>query len=338
MGWVILNQPTSDASFHNITMSLVPFAENVGTAIGTRARAALVSAAESLGERALRSGKRYASRVIERAKRPRVARNLFNNRSARSFSKMPYGRIGRYKRSYRSRAKKRARFGRKNVGAPVGSGTAKSVVSNNVDNTATASFAALSTSVQFPLCNIQRQDAFNQLNRRKGDIVNVRGIKMCLDLRNLSATIPIIVHVCILAPRSGLTVLSNDFFRGHGDTDKNIDMTNTSPPMSWMETTCNGINTDLYTVLLHKRYFLHYADQTAGVLAGNTMSKQRKLFKKYFKLNRQISYDGANATPEAAPPLLVVWYDEYRRRPTVAATNNLLEYSLYTVTYFRDPK
>lgn len=318
--------------------ALTPYVEQATQRAAGRLERALVSAASSTGDRLLRSGKRYVQRVVNRNVR---RRRLFGGTTVvgGKFAKMPYGRVGRYRRSY-SRFKKRRKFGRTNIGAPVGSGTAKSVVTQNVTNvpaSGPSTFSALFVN-QFPLCNIQRQDAFNQLNRRKGDQVNLRGIKICLDLRNTSPTVSLIVHVCILAPRSGLTVLANDFFRGHGDTDKNIDMTNTTPPFNWQESTCNGINTDLYTILMHKRIFLDYNDKGVGITAGNEYSKNRKMIKKYLKLKRQLQYDGTGTTPESAPPILVIWYDTYRRLATSPATNDLLDYYLYTVTYFRDPK
>ena len=184
-----------------------------------------------------------------------------------------------------------------------------------------------------PLANIDRQTAFTQLDRRERDLVNIRGFKICLHMRNNTLTTRVHFHVALLCPKEGLTVQITDFFRGNGAADRNIDFNTVQT--NFLTTYCNGINTDLYTILFHKRYTIDYNNDTGVGLFGKRQNNY-VFFHKYVKMKRQMRYDGTNATPESNPPILMLWYDDYNRGTGAAASTGAIELSTHIVTYWRD--
>lgn len=259
--------------------------------------------------------------------------NRFFNRAPIRYPRMPYRRYGRRKTySRRSNAKKRMRFGKQHVGFPLRTSQCKrTLIENQI--AVNRSSMSLSTAHQMQLATIERQDAFDQLDRRERDHVNFRGFKVCIHFRNNSSSIPVYLHVACVAPREGLAVSVTDFLRGNGGVDKNLDF---STDLNWMQTWCNGINTDLYTVMFHKRYLLHYKDRNIGDWAGKSMSNNELMWKKYIKFRRQMRYDGANNTPEANPPILLYWFDTYNRDSTVAGVTNICQVSTHAVSFWKD--
>lgn len=189
----------------------------------------------------------------------------------------------------------------------------------------------------FNLAQIERADAFDQLDRRERDMVNIRGFKICVHFRNKSTAVPFYLHVAVVCPKSTLVVNTGDFLRGHGAVDKNLDLT--TAVTSSLQTWCNGINTDLYTILMHKRYILKYNSQDAGTWGGKSKSTNIVHFQKYMKFKKQLRYDGANNTPEADNPFLLFWYDIAERPLGVTAGSAPdLVFSQHIVTYFREPR
>lgn len=241
---------------------------------------------------------------------------------------MRRGRYGR-RRRYRRRSKK-ARFSRRAIGKPIGSATCKRRnVSNTFANEATRNLG------QFQLVQIPQQ-VDHEIDRRERDICQLRGFKMCLSVKSKDAFNPHWFHYAVVIPKAGRTASATQFFKGNGP-DRDIDF---SLALNGLEFNCLPINTDLYTILWHKRIFL--TPQTTSQGGGNEYMFRKgsnfKYIRKYMKINRQIRFgsDAGTTTPIADNPLLIWWGARHDGGSGDASTANLFDLTFYITTYFRD--
>lgn len=248
---------------------------------------------------------------------------------------MPYKRLySRYRRGrrrYGRRRKRYARFSRKRIGMPVGSGSCKTV---EIENTIGLQMATRNL-VQTPLCQIDRATD-HEIDRRERDIVNIRGIKMCLFFRNTSSVAPVVVHVAVVVPKAETVVNDANFFRAYGTT-RSVNADTTEDSNTWH---CFGINTDLHTVIMHKKFQLIGTSQSS--MHSNNYNPQRgasyRRFVKYLKIKRQVRYDGAVNTPVSQSPVLLFWCDFISADSAQGSISGTVLYDEHIVTYFRDPR
>lgn len=259
---------------------------------------------------ATRDGYRYAKRRLTR-------RNRYKPRGYR-----------RWKRARYSRRR------RKYIGYPVRYGTAKrTLVSLVADQT-----QSTRTLYSQDLTYIGHTDS-NEVNKRQRDIINLRGFRINIQFqRDITATSrDLILHLAVIHDKgradAALTatnpIQTEDFFRGNS-TNRAIDFQNT---LAGIEFNNLGINTDLYTVLAKKDYYMKSSAQ------DGRSSFRRKL---YIKVNRQIRYDnevgGTNEEVATDGRCFLVWWYEIATGQGASATPIAVgAHDRMCVTYWREP-
>lgn len=176
------------------------------------------------------------------------------------------------------------------------------------------------------LFDLPKSGTTENSNTRTSDIVNFRGVKICMHIKNTQPSEELYVNWAIVTPKnaSQTTMTESDqVFRGTG-TVRGV--TYTSVQGDWQKLHCLPLNTDLFLVHSHKRMKL-------GPYAGNAGNATRD-FEKYIKINRQLRFDGSTATPEGGSMFMIFWCSN--------SNNNLNapvgEYKWTTTSYFREAK
>ena len=175
-----------------------------------------------------------------------------------------------------------------------------------------------------------------ELNRRNRMLVNIRGIKICFHMVNISQK-NITFHFAIVHNRRDDDEPQNaDFYRNdgrHGDTRALAFGTY----LSGMDHHCLNINTDKYVVIKHYKYMVG-RNASIGTKYNEHM-KNFLHFEKYLKLNKQIRFEDDVASGNYFPNIQILHWadtcDSPANQPPLANTYNL---SLNTITYFREPK
>jgi len=201
------------------------------------------------------------------------------------------------KKSKRTNKKRKHTFG-----SSPGSATTQRAITRTSARVPVAS----RTLTSYDLVDINRATN-HEINRRSRDIVNLKGIKLSMNIVNGSDQ-PLYVNVAVIVPKydqSQSTVRIRDFFRGNAngrgtDFDTNL---------SALELNTLPINRDQYHVLYHRRMTLG----PAGTVGGYNTDANRSYatINKWIKVNRQIHYE--NNEPVNGRVQLAYWCDEFDR-------------------------
>lgn len=223
-------------------------------------------------------------------------------------------------RPYRSRAV---------VGFPVGKDTSQRHQSTNV----TASARATRTLHEFEVTRLARETTTNDLSLRRRDLVNLKGIELVLECRNLS-TKPMQLRCALIAPKFARVVDTVDFFRGVGNA-RGQSFNTTLTSMSFNTRT---INRDLYDVVWQSQFLYSEMDSAAldSWRSGNRTSYNS--ISKYIKVNRQIRFDGALSTDCTTPIYLVYWFDGFQTAASATAEPAAMQISHKTILYWNEAK
>lgn len=210
------------------------------------------------------------------------------------------------------------------VGMPVGAGNSKMA----------------GTSRAFTLQNNRTLESYGLLDLIKGsgiddrerNIVNFRGVNVCMEIENTFNLIPgrpLYLNVAVVAPKAlaaPTSIPNSDFFRNSGALNRSIDFSNS---LSASEFHCLPINTDLYDVVQHKRHVVGPFTSTEG---ANCMA-----IKMYIPVNRQIRYEDAGSTPVGKNLFLCYWVD-FLGNPSGATPTTCGRISHDITKYFKEPK
>ena len=178
----------------------------------------------------------------------------------------------------------------------------------------------------------------SDINNRERDLINCRGFRIRYHFSVLGLN-PVHVHLAVVAPKqtwdlSGQAAASSQFLRGNGATR----FLNFGSANSGLVNNHNGINTDRFTVLSHKRVPLGLAGSTSNYMGGTTPNWSSGDY--YVKVNRQLRYESGGTTCDT-PVYLVVWFDSDARQKTVTWTTfdstAALQNTIDTITYFKEP-
>lgn len=230
-------------------------------------------------------------------------------------------------RSYRKRKRsnlRRKRMVRRRIGERVGSGGSKRGATNATNALATR------TMYQIGLMSITRG---TNVDNRLRDIVNFRGVKICMSFKSLTTDRRLFLNVAVVSGKSlsQNTIPPNaEFFRSSGGSTlgRGQDFSNT---LTALQFHCLPINTDLYNIHSHKRIILE---------PGNSaIAKGAKTISWYEKFNRQIRYD--DSTSGGAPTKqawLVYWLDQENNGSGTTSVASVVDSQVHIVKYFREPK
>lgn len=258
--------------------------------------------------------------------------------------------IARGYRSYRMRkrfGRSRKRGGRarrahrreivRHVGEKRGKATAKKT---NVQNTDLSSTYATRTLYACPLIVVPHTTT-NDIDDRQRNIVNLRGIKLCVALNSKISGQPLYLNYAIVWPKNGQQLVASqstygNFFRQTlGGSNRSQDF---GVGLSALEFHCTPINTDDWAVLMHKRMILNQNSSAPSTFNNQNGNSYRHIMK-YVKIGRQVRFSNLNQnTPESGQLYVVFWCDVMNAQFGSASVPNALNMAEYYVTYFREPK
>lgn len=173
------------------------------------------------------------------------------------------------------------------------------------------------------------RDATN-INYRSTDVINVNGIKLDCQFRNLQGNLPLGVNIALVSPKHATTWSGTDFFLnpGGGACSSNFDNNRT-----YNEFQTLPINYDEYTVFSHDRFLLSPSTE-AAVLIDNK-NNSYKHYTKFVPIRRQVRYESSLGTPH--PHLfLLVWCDRLLAVTGAIPVADTLTYDARGVIYWKD--
>lgn len=244
--------------------------------------------------------------------------------------------IGRWARTYnrkrksalKYRAAKRARFSRKQFGDRIGTTTAKHYIA---DQLLTPTGLASRTLANFAITDLPHTTS-NAANMRQRNLVNMRGVKVCWEIRNLQ-TFPMYFHWAIVVPKKEDGITATDFFRDPYGSSRGVVF---DSALTGIELDCNNINSDRFTIMCHKRYLL--APTTPTTFNENGNLNYRK-FHRYQKIGRQFRYDNTgDSIAENGRAYVVYWCAPFMNQGTTGAPANQIQFTYRCITYFREPR
>lgn len=253
-----------------------------------------------------------------------AARYAYSNRKQIGRAARTIGRAyKRYKRKSSNRAKS-------TIGESVGTSSAKR--HKSVKQSGNYYTRELYSHALF---NIPRNSGIeNDISLRDRDIVNLRGVKFCLQFTNkLQLGDACAVNWAVIQRKGcvgeGPEVEKTSFFRSEGDAGiRHLDFSDT---LSQIQFACLPINTDKYKVFMHKRFRLEGS-------SGANQLLQSKDIMHYWKVGRQLRFENQSfSSPESKQCYLVWWADALGTLPGTARQIGINR-DTNVVCYFRDPK
>jgi hypothetical protein len=270
-------------------------------------------------------------------------RSAFRARARAPRRLMVTGRSKRRKKQYAKRKKslvwKKPLPARLQVGEPVGFATCKSTVT--IDTTHDNPLPRITEDTLVattPINNLAIASVSNAINERQRDIVNCRGFKIDIYVVNNNQDRLYQFNWAIISPKeqdSGDT-LTAEFFRAY-DATRSINFNATTN--TGMELTSSPINTDAYTVFVHRRCYL-MPNKFGTMSVDYKTSDDRPGFKKlsyYLPLNRQLRYKSSESNCEE-PMYLVYWMTHPFKLSTVTGGLQVGTISHRIVMYWKEPK
>lgn len=235
-----------------------------------------------------------------------------------------YGAARKIYRAYRSYKARTRRIGER-VGS---SSTKKTQITAGTGNQITTTGVLLLTD----LTAISSTNN-NDINLRQRDIINLRGFKICMEIRNNLDVGPLYCNVAVLSPKQNEDneSIATNFFRSLGDVERRgIDFGD--PLLSDMDRHCRPINKDRFTILKHWRFM-------CDVNGNGTEYRQQRAnwryFEKWVPLKRQVRYEGNNTDAQNGICVLVWWFGFHdQTTPQLDAVT----YRQNLITYWREPK
>jgi len=202
--------------------------------------------------------------------------------------------------------KKKAKSSNKKRKHTFGSSPGSATTQRAITRTSARVPVASRTLTSYDLVDINRATD-HEINRRHRDIINLKGVKLCLNAVNDSDQ-PLYLNVAVVVPKYDQSLSSipvTDFFRGNAD-GRGTDFSTT---LSALEFNTLPINRDRYHVLYHRRVTLGPKNATGGYNTDGNRSYFT--IDKWIKVNRQIHYENNN--PVNGRVQLAYWCDEFDR-------------------------
>lgn len=168
---------------------------------------------------------------------------------------------------------------------------------------------------------------------REKDRIIYKGFKYELQLRNDEAGVPMTVNIAVLCPLHSIVAPTVfDFLRAPNNLfGRGRDFTT---GLNNYEMHRSAINTDKYTVLLHKRYVVG-PQRSSNIPFMNESSKNYIQLKKYVRINRQLRYESDVCS---TPIFFLMWLDKYQCVAGTPSTTGLATDAMFLriTAYFNE--
>lgn len=224
-------------------------------------------------------------------------------------------------------------FSRTEVGFPIGTASAKRVLQ-------TFSHTPMNNGDWFwKDVTFIGQTTTNNIDGRQRQMVNFRGIKLMMELKNTQNDRDVIFNYAVVMRKNAAAAepTQADWFRNWGDSTTNR-FKAFSKDNSTIQNNYGNINTDRYLVLLHKRVKLGPENANGNIVVTDfSRAASKKYIKRYVKINRQIRYDDASQRAET-PLFLVIWCDNTNQAAGTRTQATACDVLIEVVQYFKEPK
>jgi hypothetical protein len=234
-------------------------------------------------------------------------------------------------RRYKSRKRSPAKKARIGIGEAVGSSSSKQALQSR-----DIGFQALASRTLM-IDNLTGTDQGTANNRqdRQNTIINCRGFKVCMAVRNNIGNAPVYYNVALVSPKNSGAITTDNFFRGQGNASRGLAFDNSRTALEFH---CLPLNTDNKYILKHKRYRL--APENGGNQQyNNQRSNSYMNINWYVKLKRQLRYDDADSNfPIDGSVYLVQWCDTFDAASGSASAPSTVQIMQRHIMYFRESK
>lgn len=241
-------------------------------------------------------------------------------------------------RSYRKRKHKMA-FRRS-----VGQSGATRAISHRTGTTLTTEVAKnTGTLYTEPLVIISRDSSTSELNERSRDVINLRGVKLCFELRNIDVQ-PIYVNMAIVKfkpnfagqpSQSTAEALSTvaDLFRSDGGNTRSVDFNRST--LTGLQMRCLPLNKDVMEIFMHQRLQLN-GNSPDSPDFNRQYGSNYLTFEKWVPIKRRVTFRSETGTiPEDGNIHLIYWFTEFGATAG-APFNDVGRLSMRIVTYWHN--
>lgn len=248
-----------------------------------------------------------------RGKHPFTMRHGYYKKGGKSYKFQPY----KYSPS-------KEKFSTSNIGQAPGTDNAQRHIALNVANVAKNSRTLHITE----LTVVPNATSPLDIDARRRDIMYCSGFKICMDIRN-DTTAPLYLNYAVIAPKGGRDAGFDSFFRANsGERTADFGITLTS-----LQLRCLPINTDKFTVLMHKRAVVGPDSGTTdyNMQAANNFHS----ISFYQPLKRQLRYNDLGLCEDQV--YFVYWFDQPMSATGAPVILSAAATSEHIITYFREP-
>jgi len=219
----------------------------------------------------------------------------------------------------------------KAYGDPIGSATEHKRWETNVASTYITTRSLLTRDL---LAIPRNSTSENVIGKRNGEIVDVKGVKLCMEYWN-NANLPAFIRFAIVSRKDSNAPPSElGFFRGVSDTrGSDLDIANSS-----LDLQTRVINSDVYTV--HHEWIQRMDSAMSSTNTYHPTSHANwGSFEKYFSVNRRFFFSGDNnaAFPENGNLYLVYWADLHMKAGGSPPSSLSVKVAFRTVAYYSEP-
>lgn len=227
--------------------------------------------------------------------------------------------------------KKKKRFSRKYIGENPGTSNSKRHCPWNTGPTSVSTRKLY----QAELTVVPRNSsAIDGINTRQRDVINVRGFKVRMEIMAATGGVRAwCFHWAVIAPKDGQDLNTDGFFRNDGD-NRAVEF---STQLSSLEMNTLHINSDKYTILKHRKFYLAQATTTTNVSNSNTVNSWHYV-NAWIPLARQLRFNRESSTPVSGSVYLVYWFDGANSAKGSNEIPGQVLVSTNTVCYFRETR
>lgn len=228
----------------------------------------------------------------------------------------------------------------KNVGRPVGSSTAKRVITDsnwNLNDPVGNQNVLEASNQRYEITKLPQVTTTNTIQYRQRGMINCLGFELRMHAANKASSTNLVLNVAVVAPRNQNDTLPDGFFRGYGaDREQNW-----GAPDSMSANTLNmtPLNTDDMNVLFRGKYKLGNKGDTAPTdsnLYDQTHPSHLTL-KKWIPINRQLRYENSGAASCEDPIWLCYWVCRADKSSYQSALPDIAEIKFEAIMFYKEP-
>lgn len=261
------------------------------------------------------------SRPYLMAKAVPIVQKMAASRIRRAWRRYQY-----YNKKPRGRKRKYAQFSRRHVGNVSGVSNSKVI---EVANPGPISHDT--RTIYLTDMTLIPRASFGARNQRERNVLFLTGCKIDMEVLN-TTTSPMYFNVAIVSPRTTTIVSTQNFFRNNGNGSSRSTTFDTS--LRGLDVHTYAINSDLYTVLMHKRFRLgpkNNEDDYAEANGRNYMN-----FTHWKRIGRQFRYNSNSDSNAEKPCFFIYWSDFFGAPGGTAQQIGAMQITKNMKTYFRE--